>query len=360
VTGVQTCALPICKGIDIADPNYPGDTGRRIEYEGGAFKPYNSGANADDIAAGKGRAYESIGYMAKTAMVDWALLSKRWDELKDGTIGNDRFPAYQVKVVDDQGNEKPMVDGYVSRSDRIGLVVDGGDVPIGVRVLINGAVVRRDGDGKYPLSNGENLIGIDIWGDVNADPQNRRWEYIDFKYFKVTYGDRPCRGWVLDSVEVERYDAWEFSNGRSEHVFAASEEGWFSGSGKIRSPLGGGDPAAFFSVYGTWFGLPECINPGEPVQVTLTLDASLETTDKERWGSVGAYIYLMYGRELAPAGSIDRELYATAPPISESVVAQFTLDADRHGEYPESVPIRVECRTDSGTAMYVYNYVWQG
>jgi hypothetical protein len=165
---------------------------------------------------------------------------------------------------------------------------------------------------------------------------------------------------VLDSVDVERYEAWEFSDGRSDHVFAASEEGWFSGAGNIRSPLAGGDPAASFSVYGTWGGLPECINPGEPVQVTLTLDASLETTDKERWGSVGAYIYLMYGRELEPAGSIDREMYATDPPFSQSVVAEFTLDADRHGEYPEFVPVRVECRTDSGTVMYVYNYVWKG
>ncbi len=348
------------KGIDIADPNYPGNTGRRIEYADGTFTPYNSGANADEIAAGNGKAYESIGYMAKTAMVDWSLMSKRWEEFKDGTIGNDRFPAYQVTVADDRGNKMPLVDGYVSKSNKLALQVDGGDVPIAIRVLINGALVRRDAEGKYLLQNGENIVGVDIWGDINANPQNPKWKYIDFKYYKVIYGERQCRGWVLESVEVERYDAWEFSNGRTDHVFAASEEGWFSGAGKIRSPLSGGDPAASFSVYGTWVGLPECINPGEPVQVTLTLDASLETTDKERWGSVGAYIYLMYGRELEPAGSIVLDMYATDPPSSESVVARFTLDADRHGEYPEFVPVRVECSTDSGIVIYVYNYVWKG
>jgi len=348
------------KGIAIADPNYPGHSGRRIDYADGAFTPYNSGANADEIAEGNGRAYESIGYMAKTAIVDWSLLSSRWEEFKDGAIGNDRFPAYQVLVVDDEGNEKPLVDGYVSKSSKVHLKVTAGIVPVAIRVWLNGDIVRPDNEKKYPLEDGANLIGIEIWGDVNADPQNRSYKYIDFKYFNITYGELQCNGWVLDSVEVERYETYEFHDSRFDHTFSASEDGWFSGSGNIKSPLPDGDPSAAFSVSGSWTPLPDCINPGEPVQIELVLNSSLETSDKERWGSVGAYLYLVNGRELEIAGAINQTLYATDPPLNESTVAKFTFDADSHGEYPQWIPVRVECSTDSGVAVFVYNYVWRG
>ena len=46
----------------ISDPNYPGNTERRIAYANGNFQPYNSGANADEIAAGHGKAYSTIQY----------------------------------------------------------------------------------------------------------------------------------------------------------------------------------------------------------------------------------------------------------------------------------------------------------
>jgi hypothetical protein len=70
------------KGLAIADPNYPGSLERRVEYADGKFSPYNSGANADEIAAGNGKAYESIQYFAKTAMVDWRILAQRWEEFQ--------------------------------------------------------------------------------------------------------------------------------------------------------------------------------------------------------------------------------------------------------------------------------------
>ena len=86
------------KGGDlyIADPNYPGNIDRRIQCIDGAFKPYNSGANAEEIAAGNGKAYETIEYWAKTAIVDYGHISARWQEVKNGTIGNGSFPQYQL------------------------------------------------------------------------------------------------------------------------------------------------------------------------------------------------------------------------------------------------------------------------
>lgn len=42
----------------VADPNYPGNLNRRISYGGSAFSSYNSGANAQEIAKGNGKAYD--------------------------------------------------------------------------------------------------------------------------------------------------------------------------------------------------------------------------------------------------------------------------------------------------------------
>ena len=51
----------------VADPNYPGNTDRKIIYYSGEkkFKPYNSGANRKEIEKGNGIAFERIYYAEK-------------------------------------------------------------------------------------------------------------------------------------------------------------------------------------------------------------------------------------------------------------------------------------------------------
>jgi hypothetical protein len=70
----------------IADPNYPGNLDRRIEYEVNRLKPYESGANRAEIEAGNSVSYDKIGYTGKTSIIDWNKIGQRWTEFKAGTI----------------------------------------------------------------------------------------------------------------------------------------------------------------------------------------------------------------------------------------------------------------------------------
>ena len=55
----------------IADPNYPGNTDRRIEYNNGSLAPYESGLNATEIAKGNTKTFDQIVYLAKDSIMDW-------------------------------------------------------------------------------------------------------------------------------------------------------------------------------------------------------------------------------------------------------------------------------------------------
>jgi hypothetical protein len=105
----------------IADPNFPGDSTRQIDYTGGSFRPYFSGSDASAIAAGLGVNYDRITYVAKTSLVDWDKMSQRWKEFKAKTIGDGLFPDYTIVYLDDKGVEHSLMDGYTSSSSLINI-----------------------------------------------------------------------------------------------------------------------------------------------------------------------------------------------------------------------------------------------
>jgi hypothetical protein len=175
----------------IADPNYPGNTERRIEFTDSKFTPYNSGANADDIAAGKGQAYQSIFYYAKTTVISWATINQCWTELKAGTIGNDKFPAYQIKYKDSKGQYQLLTDGYMSDSKYLFIALKTDNDDLDFDVFLNG--VKLNGISTSPntfeLQPGTNKLGIYINGSVpktdsNGNPYSAKM-YVDFKYITV-------------------------------------------------------------------------------------------------------------------------------------------------------------------------------
>lgn len=112
-------------GLYVADPNYPGEA-RRILLEDETatpllrkFRPYGSGANAQEVKAG-GTAYDRIGYIAKSSMVDWAKVGSRWAALASGKVAPECFdPGWEVSVDVMTGRDAennpvfaPLVDGY--------------------------------------------------------------------------------------------------------------------------------------------------------------------------------------------------------------------------------------------------------
>jgi hypothetical protein len=169
----------------VADPNYPGDTGRRIEYISGKFKPYQSGANREEIEQGNSISFNKIGYAAQSARVDWNKMSRRWTEFKNGTIGNDKFPAYKIESFDDKGVQHELIDGYVSPREKLSLFATGGPGGNGAQEMVyrDGQELKDDGRDYYTLFPGVNKLGIYIY----SDPPFSNKRYIDFQYINVTY-----------------------------------------------------------------------------------------------------------------------------------------------------------------------------
>jgi hypothetical protein len=164
----------------IADPNYPGNTDRKIIYYSGEgkFKPYNSGSNKKEIEAGNGKSYENIQYLAKSTVVPWDKIALHWTSFKNKTIGNDKFPQYILNVVDEQGGATPLTDGFIANNKL--LKVKPNSNTIGMVCYRDGQKLTVDNTGAVELNPGNNLLGYWILGKVGND-----WEYVDFKYFNI-------------------------------------------------------------------------------------------------------------------------------------------------------------------------------
>ncbi len=343
----------------IADPNYPGDTERRIEFKDGALKPYNSAANAADIAAGNGKQYETIRYGAKTAYVKWSEIGRLWDEFRSGKIGWDVFPQYQLLIGETQDTPVPLTDGFESPARKILL---GGKAlcPIVIRVYRDGAVLERDSDGKYELNDGDNLLGFEVYGDRNHDPQNRAWEYIDFMYVNVKYGDQECRGWVLDSVTTRNAYMTEENEGWQDLNFTSSD-GRFSTSGRYRLYHDATRPAddrfATTSCSGTWTALPECIKPDAPVGVQLQLSSSVVYDQMPNYNWSPQFDLAITG-PMAKEVAFHQRLSNATPTAQQSEEALIRIPAGSAGWNTTEVIIRTG--SPEGSIDYVYTYVWRG
>jgi len=94
----------------VADPNYHG-TERTIQLNGDTLGPYSSGDNSEDIKQNGVYVYPRITYIAKTALVSWPAVGALYAKVKDGTIGIDIFPQYQlaVRVLNSDGSQKKLI-----------------------------------------------------------------------------------------------------------------------------------------------------------------------------------------------------------------------------------------------------------
>jgi hypothetical protein len=186
----------------IADPNYPGNTERIIEYKSGKFSPYNSGANADEIAKGNGKTYEKIMYIAKTTVISWDGIDAYWSQLKNKLVGNDKFPVYKLVYQDDKAQWIPLADGTIVPFDAISIAVTSltAGVTMGLNVYRDGENLVPDDKRNYDLKPGNNKLGMHIQGKVDDN-----WKYIDFKYVNVIYGGLAIDPLTLDGEVNKEY-----------------------------------------------------------------------------------------------------------------------------------------------------------
>lgn len=191
----------------IADPNYPGDTVRKIIYYSGTgkFKPYNSGANRVVIEAGKGQLFETIIYSGKSTIVPYEKIAQRWTEFKAGTIGNDKFPGYTLRYIDATNRLKELKNGEVTtnRFFRISMYPS----HLYCHIYRDGKKLVKDSNLNIELLEGNNRLGIYIWGLRDGEEC-----YVDFQYMDVVYqsDEKPdtefkC-SWNVDYSKLTKVD----------------------------------------------------------------------------------------------------------------------------------------------------------
>jgi len=185
----------------IADPNYPGNSARKISYANGQFSDYESG----------GGKFDDIVYGAKTAVIPWSQIAARWDEFDAGTIGDGIFPTYQLRVLDDPDNPTtivPLVDGAVFSGDSIYVWVYTEDPKIlsNYEVWCDGEWITLDGftyPYQIPINEGETRLGFYIKSLVDGA---FKYKYNDFQWVTIR---KTGAGYISIGVSVHGY--WEYN-----------------------------------------------------------------------------------------------------------------------------------------------------
>jgi hypothetical protein len=215
--------------IYVADPNYPGDATRSIVYDTktNKFIPYESGANAEEIKKGNSIAFTGIGYFAVSSMIDWSVVGNEYDKMVKGQSGNDVFPKFELYYVNSvnatgwESYEKCGSGITISEEETAKISPD-------LKGQLRFKIVGQYDNQRYYLYKGTNRIefpinalgnrnyypilvtlakGVNDLGFYSTTVIDGKEKYIDFKRFKVTYGqtttDNPVADkWVLDGEPV--------------------------------------------------------------------------------------------------------------------------------------------------------------
>jgi len=177
----------------VYDPNRPRKI-RSIEFDSttGRFAPYYSALRVGD----GGRNFPWIGYAAKTAMIDWRGIAKRFAEMEKHTAGHDRFPSYKLGVEETRPDGSTHLvklrDGYETSSAKIDVTlwIPGRDARV---TALRGTEVLERGTHDHDklalrLRPGANDYGFYVEG---AKWEWDTWEYVDFVRLTIKRVDAP-------------------------------------------------------------------------------------------------------------------------------------------------------------------------
>jgi hypothetical protein len=181
----------------VSDPNYPsgyqinGNTiSRTIKFSGNKFNPFSASLNAGAGAL----VFDTVYYYGKTTMIDWDKFRTRWTEVNAGTIGNDKFPNYNLYVGRVGGDE--LVDNYVLSTDTLTVLcrsTSSAEFLAGTDRLQLFYIFDQNGNqlikaggatkgvAKIKLGTGTTKLGFYICGAKNSIAEN----YVDFKWINV-------------------------------------------------------------------------------------------------------------------------------------------------------------------------------
>lgn len=159
--------------VYVADPNYPADATRRIPYANGKFGTYFSGDNA----AQTGTPFPRIRFLGESALINYSMIESRWAEVASGSIGNELFPQYTIKGMNDAGTFVPLTDGFTIKGNIL-------NVDISSITSLKIAAIYNELENSLPIINeavhlpqGTQRIGFYI--------TDRNNEWVGFSWVQV-------------------------------------------------------------------------------------------------------------------------------------------------------------------------------
>jgi hypothetical protein len=186
--------------LSVADPNYPGNLTRKIEFANNQFVPYYSGDNKQTIDEGYVKEYNQILYMSISALIDSSQIASRWGEMENQTVGNGQFPEYTLLASENGGTPRELKDGFTT--DKNTLTIEATEETGTIFSSLLGTSIYQedhwlqvnsyknpvvDTSSKVTLKEGKNKLGIWVCARmVNADA-TAFWTWVDFQWITVTY-----------------------------------------------------------------------------------------------------------------------------------------------------------------------------
>lgn len=290
--------------IYVADPNYPGQTNRKVHFDTSPgvyqFEPYSSGANAQAILDDGALLYDDIFYIGESALIDYETIEQEYNKVLDGTIGDEYFPTLEAvylseysqnlddqewtDIVDDEVTLGTSHNGVMAcyLQNKIVIAVTANHIDA-VYTLYQGdqyieGPYYAEADGyiyyEVELVNGANEIGVLAEIVVDGDLY-----YADFMRITINYTagvTNECAATI-----VGRYNFYSRSDGQTlvqNHYILIREDGTFTESYTINNPI-------YTNVIdGTWTIAPGQ-NAGENI-LYLTFGSQTDTyevLDNYQW-----------------------------------------------------------------------------
>ncbi len=198
--------------IYVADPNYPAQQDRYVALENKKFKPYSSGANASSIDEYGAVLYTDINFLAKSALIDFALIEENYDKLLSGTVGDTEFPNTKLSVMskynDDfektlwsNENKVTLNNDYITSlpvdMKNKGLVCIAPQAKGLVYTLFMNESKTPEQDPTFEIFDGKIYFEIDLKEGSNTvaflveQEQGGNYYYVDFMTLQIEYVSKP-------------------------------------------------------------------------------------------------------------------------------------------------------------------------
>lgn len=216
----------------VADPNFSGDDQRYIPFSlDNGFGIYGSGDNAQDLTEDNLTIYTEFAYYAESAIIDYNVIKEEYQNMIDGTIGNDKFTSYTYEYlsshVDGVPTWTPLTD-ELTYQDIQSATFNANEIVIrtiasnketaityfqGFESLDEPIMVNENGINisVFTLNDGENILGIftqNIYELVIDDKTYYPLKYSSYKEVKITFAKKTIEELEADLVgqyyEVER------------------------------------------------------------------------------------------------------------------------------------------------------------